>query len=100
MEHAEYKVLSFGFTETVEKRSECNIKTFGCQSHYCYFLMEVLPDFLVFSTENTGPLSIARVTSICFTYGVPVKVVGPLNFIQPKYQNLHKLSTFLYLYYK
>lgn len=98
--HVEYKGLSYGFTETAEKRVSVILKTFECQSHYCYSLMEVLPDFLMFYPENPGPLSTARVTSICFTYGVPVRVVGPLNIMQPKYQNLHKLSTFLYLYYK
>lgn len=52
------------------------------------------------SPENTRPLSIARVTSMCFTYGVAVRVVGPFAIIPPKSQNRHKLSTFLYLYYK
>lgn len=80
------------------KKSERNIKTSGFQSRYCYSLMEELPDFLVFSPENMEPLSIPRVTSVCFTCDAPVRIVGPLNFI--KYQNLHKLSTFLYLYYK
>lgn len=100
MKHVEYRGLIYGLTETAEKKSESNIKTSGFQSRYCYSLMEELPDFLMFSPENMGPLSIPRVTSVCFTYDVPVRIVGPLNFIQHKYQNLHELSTFLYLYYK
>lgn len=100
MKHVEYRGLIYGFTETAEKKSECNIKTPGFQSCYCYSLLYVLPDFLMFSPENTRPLSIARVTSICFTYDVAVRVVGPFDIIPPKSQNRHKLSTFLYLYYK
>lgn len=99
----EYRGLTYGYIETLEKKGECNIKTSGFQNSHCYSLMEVLPDFYVFSPENTGPLSITRVSGICFTftYFVPVTVVGTCILSIPSIRNIPKLRTLLlYLFYK